>query len=119
MLPGVIKSLAAFGFFALGLSGCAATSGSQPARLGLKLAPATLGASISLQQHLTVERNGRVDELDAALEVDPQGLELVDPLPTPWNEDFDPFAFKVIDKSISILCFNFVVLKYVERTSFR
>jgi hypothetical protein len=77
VLPGVIKSLAAFGFFALGLSGCATTSGSQPARLGLKLAPATLGASISLQQHLTVERNGRVDELDAALEVDPQGLELV------------------------------------------
>jgi hypothetical protein len=76
VLPGVIKSLAAVGFFALGLSGCA-TSGSQPGRLGLKLAPAALGASISVQQHLTVERNGRSEELDAALEVDPQGLELV------------------------------------------
>jgi Protein of unknown function (DUF3261) len=76
VLPGVIKSLAAIGFLALGLGGCA-SSVSQPGRLGLKLAPANLGASISLQQHLTVERNGRVDELDAALEVDPQGLELV------------------------------------------
>jgi Protein of unknown function (DUF3261) len=49
----------------------------QPARLGLKLAPAALGESISLQQHLTVERNGSVDELDAVLEVDPRRLDLV------------------------------------------
>jgi len=49
----------------------------QPARLGLKLAPSALGESISLQQHLTVERNGRVDELDAVLEVDPRRLDLV------------------------------------------
>jgi hypothetical protein len=49
----------------------------QPARLGLKLAPSALGESISLQQHLTVERNGRVDELEAVLEVDSQRLDLV------------------------------------------
>jgi Protein of unknown function (DUF3261) len=49
----------------------------QPARLGLKLAPSALGESISLQQHLTVERNGKVDELDAVLEVDPRRLDLV------------------------------------------
>lgn len=48
-----------------------------PVRLGLKLAPAALGQAISLQQHLTVERNGRVDELDAALEVDADHLEMV------------------------------------------
>ncbi|HSE84720.1 MAG TPA: DUF3261 domain-containing protein [Candidatus Binatia bacterium] len=49
----------------------------QPARLGLKLAPSALGESISLQQHLTVERNGRSDELEALLEVDPRRLDLV------------------------------------------
>jgi len=41
------------------------------------LAPAALGESISLQQHLRVERNGRVDEIDVALEVDPKRLDLV------------------------------------------
>jgi Protein of unknown function (DUF3261) len=56
--------------------GCAMLA-HQPARLGLKLAPSALGESISLQQHLTVERNGRVDELDAVLEVDPRRLDLV------------------------------------------
>jgi len=71
-----IKVLTASGFFALGLSGCAA-SVSQPARLGLKLTPAALGSSISLQQHLTVERGEHTDELEAALEVDPQRLDLV------------------------------------------
>jgi hypothetical protein len=41
------------------------------------LAPATLGASISLQQHLRVERDGRIDELDAALEIDSDRLDMV------------------------------------------
>jgi Protein of unknown function (DUF3261) len=72
----MIQSLIAFGFLALAIGGCV-TSVSQPARLGLKLPPAALGSSISLQQHLTVERGDRIDELDAALEVDPQGLDLV------------------------------------------
>jgi hypothetical protein len=58
------------------IGSCAVTA-HQPARLGLKLAPSALGESISLQQHLTVERNGSVDELDAVLEVDPWRLDLV------------------------------------------
>ena len=56
------------------LAGCAAPA---PLRLGLKLAPASLGASISLQQHLTVEREGRIDEFDAVLEVDEQSVNLI------------------------------------------
>ncbi|MCP1574214.1 hypothetical protein J2S30_002593 [Herbaspirillum rubrisubalbicans] len=48
-----------------------------PARLQLRLAPATLGQSISLQQHLKVERGNRVDELDTALEIDADHLDLV------------------------------------------
>jgi hypothetical protein len=43
----------------------------------LRLAPDTLGASIARQQHLKVERGERIDELDAALEVDPDHLQLV------------------------------------------
>jgi hypothetical protein len=48
-----------------------------PARLGLKLSPASLGQSLSLQQHLIVERAGRTDELDTALEIDANQLTLV------------------------------------------
>lgn len=63
---------------ALLLAACTTQPVSQaPARLGLKLAPATLGANISLQQHLTVERNGRTDQLDAALEIDAQQFNMV------------------------------------------
>lgn len=58
-------------------SACATKPAPQQARLGLKLAPATLGASIARQQHLTVERDGRINDLDAALEVDPEQLQLV------------------------------------------
>lgn len=72
----MIKSIVASGFFALAISGCA-TPASQPTRLGLKLPPAALGSSISLQQHLIVERGGRIDELDTALEVNSQSLDLV------------------------------------------
>jgi hypothetical protein len=61
---------------ALALAGCASRP-APPARLGLKLAPAALGETVSVQQHLTVERKGKTDELDAALEVDPAHLELV------------------------------------------
>jgi hypothetical protein len=66
---GMTRYLAASALLALALAGCASPS-SRPARLGLKLAPAALGASISVQQHLTVEREGRTDDLDVALEVD-------------------------------------------------
>jgi hypothetical protein len=75
VLRAVGRSFAALGFFVLALAGCAADS--QPARLRLKLAPETLGASISLQQHIMVERDGRIHELDAALEIDPERIDLV------------------------------------------
>jgi len=52
-------------------------SPAQSSRLGLRLAPADLGAEIALQQHLTVERHGRTDQLDVALEVDATDLNLV------------------------------------------
>lgn len=61
---------------ALALAGCASAPDA-PARLGLKLTPAALGTAISVQQHLTVERGGRIDELDAALEVDAARVQLV------------------------------------------
>ncbi len=61
---------------ALGLAACASKPPARE-RLGLSLAPAEVGAAFSVQQHLTVERNGRTDELDAALEVDADHLELV------------------------------------------
>jgi hypothetical protein len=60
--------------FQTGLS-LAAESGL--ARLGLRLAPAVLGEAISVQQTLRVQREGRVDHLDVALEVDAEGLQMV------------------------------------------
>ncbi|MBI3285465.1 MAG: DUF3261 domain-containing protein [Burkholderiales bacterium] len=59
------------------LTACVATPPSPDARLGLMLAPAALGASVSVQQHLKVEREGRIDELDTALEIEASQLELV------------------------------------------
>jgi len=61
---------------ALALAGCA-TKEDVPARLGLRLAPATLGETISVQQHLTVQRGSSSNDLDAALEVDGDKLTLV------------------------------------------
>jgi uncharacterized protein DUF3261 len=49
----------------------------EPVRIGLKLPPSALGASISLHQQLTVERGGRADALEVALEVDPEHLNLI------------------------------------------
>ncbi|MGZ3254739.1 MAG: DUF3261 domain-containing protein [Burkholderiaceae bacterium] len=85
MFINVMRRVVAIGYCAslmLGLSACSTlTREPQPAQqsmqLGLKLSPAALGASISLQQHLTVERDGKVEELDTAFEVDDQQLELV------------------------------------------
>jgi hypothetical protein len=57
------------------LAGCATTP--PQARLGLKLAPAALGESISVQQHLKVERAGRTDDLDVALQVEPDAIDVV------------------------------------------
>jgi len=58
------------------LAACASTPDT-PARLGLRLAPAALGETISVQQQLTVERAGSTNDLVAALEVDPQHVSLV------------------------------------------
>jgi hypothetical protein len=76
VLPGVSRVGALLAVIAAGLLGCAGAP-PQPARLALRLAPATLGTSLSLQQHLMVVRQGRVDELDAALEVDAERLDMV------------------------------------------
>ncbi len=57
------------------LAGCATAP--PPARLGLKLPPAALGESISVQQHLKVERAGRTDDLDVALQVEPEAIDVV------------------------------------------
>lgn len=73
MFANLKPSAAALGLL---LAGCASIP-PPPTRLGLMLSPAALGESIALQQHLRVERNGRSDELDAALEVDADHLELV------------------------------------------
>ena len=64
------------GLLCLGFTGCAIVA-INSGRIGLRLPPAALGASINLQQHLTVERAGRIDELDAALEIDPERIDLV------------------------------------------
>lgn len=47
------------------------------ARIGLHLAPATFGQSISVQQHLIIEHPGRTDQLDTVLQINPQQLNLV------------------------------------------
>lgn len=62
------------------LSACSTTPDNpaqESARLHLRLAPAALGTTLSLQQHLTVEREGRTDQLDTALQIDDQQLDLV------------------------------------------
>jgi hypothetical protein len=61
---------------ALAFAACERPAG-PPARLGLKLPPDALGASISVQQHLTVERQRRTVTLDVALEVDEHRIDLV------------------------------------------
>jgi hypothetical protein len=58
------------------LGGCA-TAPQPQARLGLMLPPAALGTAISVQQHLTVERGGRTDDLDVALQVEPEAIDMV------------------------------------------
>ena len=58
------------------LAGCASTP-LLPARLGLRLPPSALGTSISLQQQLRVEREGRIDLLEAALEVDDEHVGMI------------------------------------------
>ncbi|WP_184035409.1 DUF3261 domain-containing protein [Chitinivorax tropicus] len=59
---------------AAGLSACSTPS--KPPAL-LQLAPATLGQALSLQQRVTVDRDGQQHTLDAVLEVDHDQLTLV------------------------------------------
>jgi len=64
----------------LGLSGCVTPPKpltAEPLRIGLELSPASLGQSLSLTQHLTIERAGTTQSLDAALDIDPKQLHLV------------------------------------------
>ena len=74
-LISTLKALLVAGLLAA-LAGCSSAPPPQ-ARLGLKLAPAELGASISVQQHLKVEREGRTDDLDVALQVEPEAIDVV------------------------------------------
>ena len=60
----------------LGAMGCE-NSLPRSGRIGLKLPPSAFGASVNVQQHLTVDHDGRVDELDAALEIDPERVDMV------------------------------------------
>lgn len=76
MLRALIVRRAALVCFSLMLLGCAAVA-TRTGRLGLRLPPAALGETINLQQHLTVERGGHIDELDAALEIDSERIDLV------------------------------------------
>jgi hypothetical protein len=73
---GLTRRIAALAA-ALMLAGCASAPRQPEARLGLKLAPAALGTSISVQQHLKVERDGRTDDLDVALQVEPDAVDVV------------------------------------------
>ena len=75
-VEGSIRRISALTAAVALLTGCAMLF-FEPARIGLRLPPAALGASISLHQHLTVERSGRADALEVALEVDPQHLNLI------------------------------------------
>ena len=73
-LPG--RQVALLGSLTLLLTGCVAPE-SRRGAVGLKLAPAALGESISLQQRLDVEGQGRSAQLDVALEVDAARIDLV------------------------------------------
>jgi hypothetical protein len=73
----MMRRIALLGLFVLQAGGCATLDGQPEARLRLMLAPDTLGESISVQQSLRVERDGRIDHLDVALEVDPKRLQLI------------------------------------------
>jgi len=75
-IVSVVSAAVLAAAFACGVAGCA-TAPATKARLGLKLAPAALGESISVQQHLKVERDGRTDEMDVALQVEPDAVDVV------------------------------------------
>lgn len=71
-----VRQAVIYGSLALLLGACIAPA-SKPAGMGLKLPPAALGESISLQQRLDVAGQGHSGQLDVALEVDAARLVLV------------------------------------------
>jgi Protein of unknown function (DUF3261) len=71
-----VRHAAMFGLLALLLATCVEPE-SRPVDVSLKLTPAALGESISLQQRLDVEGHGRSAQLDVALEVDAARIDLV------------------------------------------
>jgi hypothetical protein len=71
-----VRHVAVFGSLALLLAACVAPK-PRTGGVGLKLAPAALGESISLQQRLDVEGHGRSAQLDIALEVDAARIDVV------------------------------------------
>lgn len=75
-LPTLFRQSATLLAPALLLAACASMPPS-PARLYLQLSPASLGQSLSVQQHLSVERAGQINELDTVLEIEPDHLDLV------------------------------------------
>jgi hypothetical protein len=72
-----LRAAFAVGLICVMMAGCSTPPRPEPGRLTLQLAPAALGTSIALQQHLKVERNARIDELDTALEIDADHVQLV------------------------------------------
>lgn len=77
MLPELRRHVGALSLCVAALSNCGQIPHEPPARLGLRLPPCALESSISLHQRLVIERQGRIETLDAALEVAAGKLELV------------------------------------------
>jgi hypothetical protein len=73
---GPVRWFAVFALGVLAVGACLAPA-SKPNRPGLKLAPAALGQSISLQQHLNIEGQRHSGELEAVLEIDPGRVDLI------------------------------------------
>ena len=71
-----VRHIAISGSLVLLLVACVAPA-AKPTGAGLKLQPASLGESISLQQRLDIEGQGHSAQLDVALEVDAARLDLV------------------------------------------
>ncbi|MFL6680454.1 MAG: DUF3261 domain-containing protein, partial [Burkholderiaceae bacterium] len=71
----LIASAAATLALALALAGCATPAPPREAPQ-LRLAPALLGRSLNLQQHLTLQAPGREQQLDVLLEADERHVQL-------------------------------------------
>jgi hypothetical protein len=71
----LIASAAATLALALALAGCATPAPPREAPQ-LRLAPALLGRTLNLQQHLTLQAPGRDQQLDVLLEADPRHVQL-------------------------------------------